>query len=159
MKSDVVTTRYFPTFDFVVRTDLVREDAIRALTTAMTEESLGSWPLPKAQLKGVVDGGTFTCQPRTSVLGGNAVPSVSGQIIPRSDGGTDIVVRVVEWFSFLLGLPLLALSICFGVKAGSATERLESAGMSAWLMLILSAMYIGQVLFVRGIFKRLFQAP
>ena len=150
--------RYFPTFDFIVRTRLSREAAVSRLETALKEATANSWPFPKPQLSGEVDGQLFRCRPRSSVFGGNAVPNVSGEIISRPDGGTDILVRVIEIFVFLIAAPFIAFAVFFAVNAETPAVLWKSIGMIAWIVVVMTALYAAEAAFVRTIFARLFDA-
>ena len=122
----------------------------------MEEPSVRSWPLPKAHLSGRVSDGTFSCRPRTSAFGGNAVPSVSGQIVPRPDGGTDIVVRVIEWFVFVMGSFGVTVTLVFVFNAASTAEMLKAIALCGWLLVVMAGIYAAEAVFVRNIFARIF---
>ncbi len=139
-----------------MRTSLPRDKVVSILSEAMLELSTRTWPLPKPHLRGEVQGGTFTCHPRTSAFGGNAVPAVSGEIISRSDGGTDVVVRVVEWFVFLLfGLVTIGGAIAVS-HAESVSDAAKGIGVIMWMLLCAAGIYAAEAVFVRSIFARLF---
>jgi hypothetical protein len=63
----IIVQRRFPTFDFVCRTNLSRQEAIARLEAAFREPSRMSWPSPKPQLTGEVRDGTFSARPRAFV--------------------------------------------------------------------------------------------
>jgi hypothetical protein len=155
MTQTVVTSRLFPTFDFVIRTAAPREAVIDTLSAAMREKPERHWPLPRPTLRGTIEGGTFTCRPHTSAFGGSAAPSVAGEIIPRHDGGTDVIVRVRNWFALLMAALVVIADLAL-VHASAAAERLAALGMAAWLLLICAGIYAAEAAFVRGIFKRIF---
>jgi hypothetical protein len=154
--SHLLVQRRFPTYDFIVRTALSRQQAIDTLMFAMSEPSSTSWPSPKPHLSGTVSGGTFTCRPRTSVFGGNAVPAISGEIVPRADGGTDILVRVFEWFVFLLPGVFVLLGIYFAAVADGRSEFLKALAMIGWSVAVGAALYAAEAAFARSIFARIF---
>jgi len=159
MTPKIVVLRWFPTYDFVVRTSLSREAAVEALMSAMEEPSTRNWPWPKPHLSGRVTDGTFRCRPRTSALGGNAVPSVAGEIVPRADGGTDVLVRVIEWFVFFLAGILVVfavLGIVVSARAATASQILKGVALAAWMLLTGTALYVIEARFVRKIFARIF---
>lgn len=155
--SNICVLRRFPTFDFVISTRLSRADAITRLEIAFEEPSKSSWPFPKAQFYGSIDGSAFRCSPRTSALGGNAVANVSGEIIPRPDGGVDINVRIIDWFIYVFGAPFFALLIFFAVTGETVADKWKAAGGVLWLAIILSVVYLADAQFVRSIFERIFE--
>jgi hypothetical protein len=154
---EILVQRWFPTFDFIIRTQLTRAEAQAVLEDAMREPSTRSWPSPKPHLSGTVEGGTFTCRPRTSAFGGNAVPNVSGQLIPRADGGTDVLVRVINWFVYLMfGLVVGVLTYVALTSHATRSEIVKGALVFSWLLLCAAGIYAGEVSFVKKIFVRLF---
>jgi hypothetical protein len=155
---EILVQRWFPTFDFVVRTPLSRAEAERVLDEAMTEPSTQSWPSPKPHLEGKVSGGTFRCQPRTSAFGGNAAPNVSGQLVPRTDGGTDVVVRVINWFVYLMTGFMVVMAGAVIVNGGSDRAGIvKGVLIGSWLLLCAAGIYATEATFVKKIFGRLFE--
>jgi hypothetical protein len=155
---EILVQRWFPTFDFVVRTPLTRAEAERVLDEAMREPSTYSWPSPKPNLSGSVHGGTFSCRPRTSAFGGNAAPSVSGQLVPRTDGGTDVVVRVINWFVYLMTGFMVVMAGAVIVNGGSDRAGIvKGVLIGSWLLLCAAGIYATEATFVKKIFGRLFE--
>lgn len=103
---ELMVIRRVPTYDFVVRTDASRAEVIAAITAALAQRN--------QPLEGSVDGGVVTCQRRVPERwwnrgeNGRGVPEVSAEIIPRDDGGTDVLVRIDAALGLIAGA-LIAL--------------------------------------------------
>jgi hypothetical protein len=151
----IAVQRRFPTFDFVCRTALSREDAAARLDAAFKEPSGTSWPA-KPHMNGKVEGGTFSANPRTSALGGNAAPNVSGKLVPRSDGGTDVVVRVVNWFVFIMSAFVVFVPLVPLFSESSTAAVFKTVAIQSWLLVCLAGLYWAEVAFVKRIFKRIY---
>jgi hypothetical protein len=147
--------RYFPTFDFVISTDLSRDAAIEVFTAAMTEPSTRHWPFPQPHISGEVQGSEFSGRLRTASLGGNAVSRVSGSIMARADGGADVFVRATNWFVILLPTALIALSLYFAFTTAGGRELLSPLGISAWIGIAAVGLYLLEMSFVRRVIERI----
>jgi hypothetical protein len=79
---------------------------------------------------------------------------VKARLEPGGDGGTDVHVRVVEWFVFLVPGLLLILGVCLTAKAPTGAEVLKGAAMTLWVFLIAAGLYFLEAHFVRRIFVR-----
>lgn len=124
----------FPIFVFMVRTSLSREAASEVLTKAFNEPWQAKWVMrvihrvmkqEEPQLSGRIQDGSFSCQVRTS-----PVPSISGEIISRSHGGADLMVRVNCWVVYLWWSVVLAVGVILTLTKAApiTTKLLEIAG-------------------------------
>lgn len=149
---NVVVQRLFPTFDFALRTSVSPTEASRTLEAALEAPVRSTW-LPMARLTGRVNGSVFQCWPWVTPLGGSMAPSVSGAILPRNDGGADVLVRVFDWPSLLiLGIALVA---CLASMI-SDQGKLALTILATFSLVGLGS-YAANAVFVRRIFKRIFQ--
>jgi len=101
---ELIVQRWFPTYDFVVRTPLSQKEA-----AARIEALVAPAPRPKGfvlgdrRIYGRSDGSLFRLYLGKSGLQGSV--TVEGSLIPRDGGGTDIPVRVAmsrPWLVFVL---------------------------------------------------------
>jgi hypothetical protein len=150
--------RRLPTFDFILHTSLSEVEVLRRLSSAMADPRRKSfWPLPNPQLSGSVRGPSFSCRPRTSALGGNAVPYVSGQVHPTLHGATEVHVRVVDWFAFLLSIPLAAGALYTSFGLGR-TSGFSGLAMATWLLVLAVGLHLLEARFVKNILVRILES-
>jgi len=150
--------RRLPTFDFILHTSLPDVEVLRRLSSAMDDpRRMGFWPFPNPQLSGSLRGPSFSCRPRTSAFGGNAVPYVSGQVHPTAPGATEVHVRVFDWFPFLLSIPLAAGAL-FAPFGLGGTLSLSGFAMAAWLLFIAVGLHLSEARFVKNIFVRILES-
>ena len=158
----LVVRRRFPSYVFVLHTSLSRQAASTVLSKAFAERWQAKWPSrfvhrlmkkEEPQLSGRIEDGSFSCQVRT-----NPVPSISGEVISRADGGADIVVRVNLGGIYLLWSLILAAGIIFTVTndARITTKMLDLAAFVGWVAFMTWAVCLSSSAFVSRIFIRIF---
>jgi hypothetical protein len=154
MRSEIVVQRRFPTYDFVIRTPLATAAVMSVLQRAIIEPRWYLSLRPSPLLVGKVDGSTFKCRPETTMFGGNAVPLVRGQIVTRADGGTDILIRAIDWFIYIVPTPFMLLGLYWMIF--SAEERWGGAKMFCGTLVVALMLYFIEVTRVRRLFEHFF---
>lgn len=112
--------------------------------------------MPSRQLVGKVEGCTFSCRPETAAFGGSAVPLIRGEVFPRADGGTDILVRAIDWFIYIVPGFFIVLSVYFMLFSQTAEERWSGLGMFAEVGTIATILYAIEMIRVRRLFEQVF---
>lgn len=154
---ELIVIRRVPTYDFVVRTDSSRAEVIAAMTAAMTEPTRTWWPWI-AHLEGTVNGGVVTCNRRMWPwpLQAKTQATISAEIIPRDDGGTDVLVRAEQAFALLPGIALLVIWGVVGVVAGTGIEgKLGWLALSGSFLGIIAVFYLIEARLIARIFRRI----
>lgn len=156
MRSEIVVQRRFPTYDFVVRSALPSEQVMAIVSGAIIAPRWRFSLMPSRQLVGQVEGHTFKCRPETSAFGGNAVPLIRGEVIPRADGGTDVLVRAIDWFIYIVPGFFIILSVYFMLFSQTVEERWGGVKMFAEISLMATILYAIEMFRVRRLFEQVF---
>ena len=112
----------------------------------MVEPSADYSAEPMPQLWGTYDGSSFRCRPRT-----HSTVAIEAVVVPRNDGGSDVVVQVRQWL-------LLALIVTLGTCLRLTADR---SGFGAWLLVCGSgvAAHLAEGYSIRRRFRRILDVP
>ena len=156
--SEFIVRRRFPFYDLVVRTPLSRDEVISSLSASIQQ------PISRLRFRfgsdeglyGHVEHDSFLCHPGTSAFGGNTWSSIRGTVVPRAEGGTDISLRITNWFAVLFPSVFILLSLWFAAASADTSDRIKSLAMATWLAIASVGLYAAEIAFARSIIERMF---